>query len=76
MKVVWARGPVWTEACPRTEISAASQGWLEMYGLWKRLGGGDVWSLPAKDAEALAVLEEEWEKERRDAEQRGRNARQ
>jgi hypothetical protein len=53
-----------TEACPRTEITAASQSWLEMFAAWKRLGGGDLWSLAAKDAEALALLEQEWEKER------------
>lgn len=76
VRVVWARGPVMTEACPRTEITAGSQAWLEMFAVWKRLGGGDLWTLAAKDAEAMAVLEEEWEKERQDVEQRRRNARE
>lgn len=61
-RLVWARGPAVTEACPRTEITAASHAWLELFAAWKRLGGGNVWDLPAKDAEALGVLEEEWEK--------------
>lgn len=74
VKVVWARGPAMTEACPRTEITAASQSWLEMFAVWKRVGGGDLWSVAAKDAEALALLEEEWEKERRDAEERRRSS--
>lgn len=52
-----------TEECPRTAISAASHAWLEMFAVWKRTGG-PTWALPAKDAEALAVLAAEWEKER------------
>jgi hypothetical protein len=45
-----------------------------MFAAWKRLGGGNVWELAAKDAEALGVLEEEWEKERRhEQERRARN---
>jgi hypothetical protein len=49
-----------TEGCPRTEITAASHAWLELFAAWKRMGGGEVWALAAKDAEALGVLEEEW----------------
>lgn len=55
-----------TSRCPRSEVSAESHAWIELYAAWKRLGGGDPWSLAAKDAEALMVLEEEWQKERRD----------
>lgn len=63
-----------TEACPKPLISADSHAWLEMFVAWKRLGGGNVWELAAKDAEALGVLEEEWEKERRhEQERRARN---
>ena len=52
-------------------ITPQSHAWLEMFVLWKRVGG-DVLALPAKDAEALAALEEEWGKER-DGTQRRRS---
>jgi hypothetical protein len=74
VQLVWARGPVFTERCPRTEITAASQSWLELFAVWKRLGNEVPMSLPAKDAEALALLEEEWEKERDDEARRKRDA--
>lgn len=62
--LVWARGPVITNRCPRSEISAQSHAWIQLYAAWKRLGSGDLWRLAAKDAEALMFLEEEWQKER------------
>jgi hypothetical protein len=70
-RVVWARKDIVAEQCPRSLITAASHAWLEMFAVWKRTGGGNVWALSAKDAEAVATLEEQWEKERNDA-QNGR----
>lgn len=69
VKLVWARGPVVTEECPRTAVTAASLAWLEMFAVWKRLGGSGQGEWSAKDAEAMAVLDEEWEKERSNATQ-------
>ena len=70
-RVVWARGSVAAERCPRSLITAESSSWLEMFALWKRMGG-DVWRLAAKDAEAMTALDEEWEKDRDDKQRRER----
>ena len=35
---------------------------LEQFRWWKELGG-DVWSMEAKNAEALLLLEQEWRTE-------------
>lgn len=57
-----------TNCCPKSLISGASRYYLDVFSVWKRLGGGDVWSLEAKLAEAILLLEEEWQKERDNAE--------
>jgi hypothetical protein len=44
-------------------ITAESLSFLEQFQVWKRLAGGDPWQLSARTAEALLVLEEEWQKE-------------
>ena len=57
--VVWARGEVVSERCPKSTITAKSVLFLEQFRWWKELGG-DIWSLEAKNAEALLLLEREW----------------
>ena len=69
-RVVWARGPVATDSCPRPLIKPESHAWLEMFALWKRVGE-DLSALPAKDAEALGTLEEEWKREQNGTQRRG-----
>jgi|KBSMisStandDraft_5_1062788.scaffolds.fasta_scaffold442223_3 hypothetical protein len=60
--VVWARGAVISARCPKSIITAQSVLFLEQFRWWKELGG-DVWSMEAKNAEALLLLEQEWRTE-------------
>jgi hypothetical protein len=60
-KVVWASKGVMAERCPRSEISAASEAWLEMWAVWRHTRNAA--ELDARDAEAMALLNAEMEKE-------------
>ena len=60
-KLVWARKGVATESCPRSEISAASEAWLEMWAVWRHVRSAG--EMCARDAEAMALLNAEMEKE-------------
>jgi hypothetical protein len=60
--VVWARGAVVSTRCPKSIVTAMSVLFLEQFRWWKELGG-DVWSMEAKNAEALLLLEAEWRTE-------------
>jgi len=59
---VWVRGKVMSRQCPKSIITAQSLHWLEQFRLWKELGG-DAWSMEAKSADALVMLEQEWRTE-------------
>ncbi|HEX7363299.1 MAG TPA: hypothetical protein VF283_22645 [Bryobacteraceae bacterium] len=63
-KPVWGRRGVFTTSCPKSEITAQSLYLLEHFQWSKKLGAGDIWQLPAKVADALAVLEEAWQMEK------------
>ena len=54
--------------CPKSAITAASVAWLEMFGGYRMLGGQAMGQWTAKDAEAMALLQEEWEKVRNEQE--------
>jgi hypothetical protein len=34
-----------------------------MFRFWKTMGAGPLWDMPAKCADALLLLEKEWQKE-------------
>lgn len=55
-----------TTRCPKSVITAESLQFLEVYRMWKQMGGGCVMSLEARTADAIELLEQEWgaEKER------------
>jgi hypothetical protein len=59
-KLVWARGRVWTEECPKSAITPQSLEWIEKFLTWKFAGGGAIWDWPARDADAILTLEREW----------------
>lgn len=59
--MVWARKGVMSERCPRSEISAASEAWLELWAAWRHTRGAV--EMEARDAEAMALLSAEMEKE-------------
>ncbi len=56
-----------TFRCPKSIITAQSLSFIELHMFWKH-GGGDLWSLDAKSADAMLVLQEESVKENRDEE--------
>ena len=62
-RAVWARGQVSAVQCPKSVITAESLGFLEEFRLWKEAGGGFVQSMNAKSADAILLLEREWQKE-------------
>lgn len=51
-------------------MTAASVAWLEMFGGYRILGGQAMSEWTAKDAEAMALLQEEWEKVRNESRSR------
>lgn len=60
-KVVWARKGVFSQRCPRSEVSAQSEAWLELWASWRHTRGAE--ELSAREAEAMALLSTEMEKE-------------
>jgi len=65
--VVWARGPVATDVCPKSMITAESIGWIEEYLIWKRLGLTLNLETNVRQVEAFLILEEQVLSERQRA---------
>lgn len=65
--VVWARGNVSTDECPKSYISADSLYYLERFAVWRAFGNSQTDELPAKEAEALIILESQWKAEKQNA---------
>jgi hypothetical protein len=61
---VWAKGGLAVQECPRSYVSTESIGWLEQYGAWRRTSA--VLDMPARDVEAMLILEREIEASRGD----------
>jgi hypothetical protein len=57
--VVWARGEVFTDECPKSSITAQSLTWIEECFIWKQLGLDLRPDLNIRTAEAFLVLEEQ-----------------
>ena len=64
---VFARGKTVAFHCPKSIITAQSLSFIEQFVYWKRCGG-DLWSLDAKSADAILVLQEESVKENKNEE--------
>jgi adenosine deaminase len=58
-RVVWVRGRVSLTTCPTSYITAESIALLEEFNVWKLLGAGSAYDLPARLVEAIFVLENE-----------------
>lgn len=54
---VWARADVATETCPKSYITAESEGWVEEFLVRRRLGGMKLEELTARQVEAFLILE-------------------
>ena len=62
-KLVWARGRVSSEECPKSLVTPASIELLEQFFGWKFAGGGTLNELRAKEGDAFLILEAEWRAE-------------
>ena len=60
-RAVWARGRAVAASCPKTLIDGETAAWLHAYSVWKRFGFPDMLRLPARDVEAMTVLEQEFQ---------------
>jgi hypothetical protein len=58
-KMVWVRGRVSSEECPKSLVTPASVELLEKFFGWKFAGGGSLAEMPAKEADAFLILEGE-----------------
>jgi hypothetical protein len=67
-RVVWVRGNVFSVQCPKSIITADSLRYLEVFSLWRQLGGISFESLDAKTADALVTLQQAWQEENQDGE--------
>jgi hypothetical protein len=59
---VWARNSIVSRRCPKSIVTPQSVFFLEQFRWWKELGG-NVWSMEAKSADAVLLLEQEWRTE-------------
>lgn len=57
-QIVWARGPVATDVCPKSLITAESICWIEEFLVWKRLGLTLNLDTGVRQVEAFLILEE------------------
>ena len=55
---VWARKTVATESCPRSYITAESEGLVEDFLVRRRLGGMNFGKLSARQVEGFLILEQ------------------
>jgi hypothetical protein len=57
--IVWARGRTVLSTCPTSYITSESVALLEEFHVWKLLGTGSFYDLPARLVEAIFILENE-----------------
>ena len=62
--VVWARRGVAVGSCPKSYVTAESEGLVEEFFVRRRLGGMDFAELSARQVEAFVILEQAVEGER------------
>jgi hypothetical protein len=62
--VVWARGRISTDECPKSLITAQSIGWVEEFLVWKRLHLSLPFDVNVRHAEAFLILEEQLDLEK------------
>jgi hypothetical protein len=55
---VWARKTVATESCPKSYITAESEGLVEDFLVRRRLGGMSFGELSARQVEGFLILEQ------------------
>jgi hypothetical protein len=60
MAPVWARKTVATESCPKSYITAESEGLVEDFLVRRQLGGTNFGELSARQVEGFLILEQAW----------------
>jgi hypothetical protein len=60
---------VYSAHCPKSVITAQSLHFLDQFQWWKQGGGGGLWQMEAKAADAVIVLERAWQMEKQRGEQ-------
>jgi hypothetical protein len=58
MAPVWARKTVATESCPKSYITAESEGLVEDFLVRRQLGGMNFGELSARQVEGFLILEQ------------------
>jgi hypothetical protein len=61
-RIVWARGETISKRCPKSIITADSLYFLAQFQLWKETAEG-LSGMDAKSADAVLLLEREWQME-------------
>jgi hypothetical protein len=54
---------VLSSQCPKSVITSESLYYLEQFRYWKEVRSGDLYSMDAKTADAVLVLEQAWKLE-------------
>lgn len=67
-RIVWVRGNVFSNRCPKSLITAESLRYLDIFTARAQLGGTNIESLEAKTADALLTLQRAWQEENQDGE--------
>jgi len=65
-KLVWVRGRVSSEECPKSLITGESLALLEEFFVRRRLGIPDSLEMEARKVDAFLILRDEMEREERD----------
>jgi len=68
LRVVWGRGQIQTEECPKSLVTGESLASIEEFFVRRRLGMQDSLELDARKVDAFLILRDEMEREERDVE--------
>ncbi len=66
-RVVWIRGNVSTEECPKSYINSQSLYFIDRFFSWLTFQHLDIQKLSAKEADALIILDSQWKAEKENA---------
>jgi hypothetical protein len=67
-RAVWARRGIYSVHCPKSVITSESLYYLDQFRWWKEGGGGGLWHMEAKTADAVILLEQAWQTEKQHGE--------
>ena len=62
-RLVWVHGTTGVDECPKSFVTPSSVELVEKYFVWKASGASSWANLPAREADAFQILDEEWRTE-------------